>query len=174
VITLEIAILPENASNTNYVVTTSNSRAEADGNTITFVQGSGLGKVSVKVTFEDTSVGDNGLLEYRFTTVEAVPLVGVNITSPEITLPSENNIDDRMDILIGTVITITVTLDPENANVNTGFTIETSNSRAEADGNTITFVLGSGLGKVSVKVIFDDTTLGDNGVFEYRFTTTQE
>lgn len=178
VITLDIDILPINASNQNYLVTTSNSRAEANGNEITFVYGNtGPGSVSVKVIFEDTSVGVNGLFEYRFTTVEAeeqIPVTDVLIESPEILLPNVNDITDRMEIEIGTVINLLVTLMPEGANVNTGYTVTTSNSRAQANDHQVTFVTGlTGPGSVSIKVIFDDTTLGNDGVFEFRFTTVE-
>lgn len=172
VINLVVDILPTTASNKNYTVTTSNSRAVANGNEITFVYGNtGPGNVSVVVTFEDTSVGINGVFEYRFATFEAVAITSVDISSTEITLPAYNNIDVRQEIALDTVITIVVNILPANA-THQGYTITTSNSRATVNGNQVTFVYGNtGPGNVSVFVTFEDTTLGLNGVFEFRFKT---
>jgi len=169
VLTFAIDILPEDASNPNYILSSSNSRAEVDGDTVTFVFGNtGPGNVSITVTFADTSVAP---LEYRFLTVEGeedVPVESVEVTGDVLTLPEANNIDDRPDVEIGTVLTLTIDILPEDAS-NPGYTITTSNSRAEADGNTITFVSGlSGPGKVSIVVTFDDSSVAP---LEYRFTT---
>lgn len=172
VINLVVDILPLDATNKNYTVTTSNSRAVANGNEITFVYGdTGPGSVSVKLLFEDTTVGVNGLLEYRFATFEVIPITSVVISSTEITLPEFNNINVRQNIALNTVITIVVDILPVNA-TNQNYTITTSNSRATVSGNQVTFVFGdTGPGKVSVFVTFDDTTLGSSGVFEFRFLT---
>lgn len=175
-VTLDVSILPENASNKEFAITTSNSRAEADGDTVTFVYGNtGYGSVSIEIVFEDANVGDDGVLNYRFETVEetfANPIESVEISSPEIELPTPNDADDRPLIDIDTVITIDVEdILPEDA-TNKEFTISTSNSRAVADGNTITFVYGNtGPGNVSVYVTFVDTSVGNNGEFNYRFKT---
>ncbi len=69
IITINVAdILPADAAYQNYTVTTSNSRATADGNVVTIVYGNtGPGSVSVYVTFEDPTIGK---LNYRFTTIE--------------------------------------------------------------------------------------------------------
>jgi len=89
----------------------------------------------------------------------------VEVTGDVLTLPEANNIDDRPDVEIGTVL---IDILPEDAS-NPGYSITTSNSRAEADGNTITFVSGlSGPGKVSIVVTFDDSSVAP---LEYRFTT---
>lgn len=175
-ITLDVDILPEDASNKAFAINTSNSRAEADGDTVTFVYGNtGYGNVSIELVFEDPNVGDNGVLEYRFETIEgtfATPLESVDISSPDMTLPTPNDADDRPFVDIGTEITIEVdNILPEDA-TNKDYTISTSNSRAEADDHTITFVYGNtGPGYVSVYVNFVDTSVGDNGEFNFRFET---
>ncbi len=175
VITIDVEILPVDATNQNYTITTSNSRAEAVGNQITFVYGAtGPGSVSVYVTFEDTSIGDGGVFNFRFATIEApvnIPISSVSITSPEITLPEANNSEIRPTIEIGTVITIDVEILPVDA-TNQNYTITTSNSRAEAVGNQVTFVYGlTGPGLISIYVTFEDTSIGDGGVFNFRFST---
>lgn len=175
-ITLDVSILPEDASNKDFAITTSNSRAEVDGNTVTFVYGNtGYGSVSIEIVFEDPNVGNEGVLNYRFETIEgtfANPIEGVEISSPEITLPTPNDSGDRPLIDIDTVITIDVdNILPEDA-TNKEYTVSTSNSRAVADGNTITFVYGNtGPGNVSVYVTFVDTSVGNNGEFNFRFKT---
>lgn len=175
-ITLDVSILPEDASNKDFAITTSNSRAEVDGNTVTFVYGNtGYGSVSIEIVFEDPNVGNEGVLNYRFETIEgtfANPIESVEISSPEITLPTPNDSDDRPLIDIDTVITIDVdNILPEDA-TNKEYTVSTSNSRAVADGNTITFVYGNtGPGNVSVYVTFVDTSVGNNGEFNFRFKT---
>lgn len=175
VITIDVDILPEDASNKAFSINTSNSRAEADGNTVTFVYGnSGPGYVSILIVFEDPNVGDNGELNFRFETTEATfetPIEEVTITSPEITLPTPNDSDDRPLIEVGTVITIDVDILPEDA-TNKEYTITTSNSRAEVEGNTVTIVYGNtGPGYVSIYVTFVDTSVGNNGEFNFRFET---
>lgn len=175
-ITLDVSLLPEDASNKDFAITTSNSRAEVDGNTVTFVYGNtGYGSVSIEIVFEDPNVGNEGVLNYRFETIEgtfANPIESVEISSPEITLPTPNDSDDRPLIDIDTVITIDVdNILPEDA-TNKEYTVSTSNSRAVADGNTITFVYGNtGPGNVSVYVTFVDTSVGNNGEFNFRFKT---
>jgi len=172
-ITLIIAILPENATNQNYIISLSNSRGTVTGNQVTFTT---PGLISVLVTFEDTSVGANGVFNYRFTIIEVaapiedVPISSVLISSPDLTLPNANDINDRPTVEIGTVITILVDILPTNA-TNKTYTIASSNSRAVVDGDKVSFVIGSGLGSVSVLVTFADTSVGNNGLFEYRFTT---
>jgi hypothetical protein len=174
VITVLVDILPINATNQNYTLTVSNSRGTVDGNQVSF---NALGLISVFVRFEDTSIGNNGEFNFRFTIVEGapadVPITSVDITSPEITLPSVNNAEDRQAISIGTTITINVDILPIDAS-NQNYTITVSNSRAVVEGNQVTFVQGSGLGSVSIRVTFQDATLGINGIFEYRFTTINE
>ncbi|MFU8793627.1 MAG: Ig-like domain-containing protein, partial [Acholeplasmataceae bacterium] len=173
VVNIVVDILPENASNKNYTVSVSNSRGTVVGNEVTFTT---LGLISIYVDFEDTSVGDNGRFNFRFTIVEGEPaevlISSVTITSPEITLPEANNSAVRDVITIGTVITIVVSdILPVDAS-NQNFTITTSNSRATVNGNEVTFVFGNtGPGSVSILVTFEDTSVGDNGVFNFRFTT---
>lgn len=169
VVTLTIDILPGNATNQNYTVTTSNSRASVEGNVVTFLYGNtGPGSVSIKILFEDTTVGVAGLLEYRFTTVEVVPVTDVTVTTDVLTLPEANNSEVRDLVEIGTVATFTVDILPLNASYQ-GYTITTSNSRATVDGNVVTFVYGNtGPGSVSVVVTFDDPSVAS---LEYRFTT---
>ncbi len=177
-ITLDVEILPENASNQNYTVTTSNSRANANGNTITFLFGNtGPGNVSVFITFEDASVGDNGVLEYRFETIEGeapeITIDEVIITVDGFTLPNINDSSDRPEIEIGTVLTLEIEILPEDAS-NKNYVVTTSNSRAEEDGNTVTFVYGNtGPGFVSIRIYFDDTSVGDDGLIEFRFSTVE-
>ncbi|QWB96631.1 Ig-like domain-containing protein [Mycoplasmatota bacterium] len=170
VATFTVTILPENADYPGYTITTSNSRAEVEGNTVTFVYGStGPGNVSVYVTFEDSSVET---LNYRFKTVESVqdiPIESVTITTDTIALPEANNADIRDEVNIGTVAVFSVDIDPVSAS-NQNYTITTSNSRAEVDGHTVTFVLGSGAGSVSVYVTFEDPAIGE---LNYRFTTVE-
>lgn len=175
-ITLDVDILPEDASNKAFAINTSNSRAETDGDTVTFVYGNtGYGNVSIEIVFEDPNVGDDGVLNYRFETTEgtfATPIESVDISSPDMTLPTPNDADDRPFVDIGTEITIDVdNILPEDA-TNKDYTITTSNSRAEEDGDTISFVYGNtGPGYVSVYVTFVDTSVGDNGEFNFRFET---
>ncbi len=165
-------ILPANASNQNYTITTSNSRATVDGNVVTFVYGlTGPGLVSIYVTFEDPAIGE---LNYRFTTTEPVvnvPLESVTVTAVEFTLPQANNDTDRLTVVIGQTATINVTdILPANAS-NQNYTVTTSNSRATVDGNVVTFVYGdTGPGLVSIYVTFEDSAIGE---LNYRFTTTQ-
>lgn len=170
VATFTVTIQPENADYPGYTITTSNSRAEVDGNTVTFVYGSsGPGNVSVYVTFEDSSVET---LNYRFKTIEStqdIPIENTTITTDTITLPEANNSEDRAEVNIGTIAVFDVDIEPLNAS-NQNYTITTSNSRAEVDGNTVTFVLGSGAGSVSVYVTFEDPAIGE---LNYRFTTVE-
>ena len=172
VINLVVDILPSDATNQNYTVTTTNSRAEADGNKVTFVYGNtGPGSVSIKITFEDTSVGNNGVLEYRFETIENTvpqdtPITDVTITSPEITLPEANNSDIRDDIDQNTVINLVVDILPIDAS-NKNYTVSVSNSRGTVDGNEVTFTTP---GLISIIITFEDTSVGVNGVFNFRFT----
>ncbi|MGD9910258.1 MAG: beta strand repeat-containing protein [Candidatus Izemoplasmatales bacterium] len=172
-VTLHVTdILPGNATNQNYTITTSNSRATVDGNVVTFLYGStGPGSVSIYVTFEDPAIGE---LNYRFTTVEpvvSVPISSVTVTCDEFTLPEVNNADIRMTVLIGQTATINVTeILPANA-TNQTYTITTSNSRATVEGNVVTFVYGdTGPGSVSIYVTFADSAIGQ---LNYRFTTTE-
>ncbi|MCF7931301.1 MAG: hypothetical protein K9L02_07310, partial [Acholeplasmataceae bacterium] len=169
VVTITVDILPLNATNQNYTITTSNSRAEAVGNVVTFVWGAtGPGSVSIIVTFEDTTVGVAGVYNFRFTTVEVVPVTDVTVSTDVLTLPEANNAEVRDLVAIGTVATFTVAILPLNASY-PGYTITTSNSRAEAVGNVVTFVYGNtGPGSVSVVVTFDDPSVAS---LEYRFTT---
>lgn len=169
VVTITVDILPLNATNQNYTITTSNSRAEAVGNVVTFVWGAtGPGSVSIIVTFEDTTVGVAGVYNFRFTTVEVVPVTDVTVSTDVLTLPEANNSEVRDLVAIGTVATFTVDILPLNASYQ-GYTITTSNSRAEAVGNVVTFVYGNtGPGSVSVVVTFDDPSVAS---LEYRFTT---
>jgi len=173
VINIVVDILPLNATNKNYAITTSNSRAVANGNEISFVYGlTGPGNVSVFVTFEDTSLGVNGVFEYRFKTIEApaepvdTPISSVTITATEITLPEANNSEVRQDIVINSVINLIVDILPANAS-NKNYTVTVSNSRGTVSGNQVTFIT---TGLISVLVTFEDTTVGVNGVFNYRFT----
>lgn len=173
VINLLVEILPAEATNKNYVVTTSNSRAVANGNEISFVYGlTGPGNVSVFLTFEDIAVGVNGVLEYRFKTIEApaepvdIPITTVTITSPEFTLPEANNDTNRVDITINSVINIVVDILPTDAS-NKNYTVTVSNSRGTVNGNEVTFIT---TGLISILVTFEDTSVGVNGVFNYRFT----
>jgi len=163
-------ILPVDATNKNYTITTSNSRAEVVGNQITFVYGlTGPGNVSVVVTFEDTSVGLNGVMEYRFATVAApvnISISSVTITATEITLPEPNNDLVRQDIVINSVINILVNILPVDA-TNQNYTVTVSNSRGTVVGNQVTFIT---TGLISVYVTFEDTSVGVNGVFNFRFT----
>lgn len=169
VLTFTIEILPEDASNPNYMLSSSNSRAEVDGDTATFVYGNtGPGNVSITVTFADTSVAP---LEYRFLTVEGeedVPVESAVVEGDVLTLPEANNAEDRPDVEIGTVLTLTIDILPLDA-TNPGYTVTTSNSRAEADGNVVTFVYGNtGPGRVSIIITFDDSSMAP---LEYRFST---
>lgn len=166
VATFSVDILPLNASNQNYTITTSNSRAEVLDNVVTFVYGNtGPGSVSVLVTFEDSAIGE---LEYRFTTFEIIDISSVVVTTDVLTLPEANNADVRDAVDIGTVVTFSVEILPADA-TNQNYTITTSNSRAEADGNVVTFVYGNtGPGSVSVYVTFEDPAIGE---LNYRFTT---
>ena len=161
-----VEILPTGATNQNYTITTSNSRAEVVDHSVTFVYGStGPGSVSIYVTFEDPAIGE---LNYRFTTVEVVSATGYTVNTDGLVLPEPNNSDDRDPVDIGTTVTFTVTVSPENASY-PGYTITTSNSRAEVDGNTVTFVYGNtGPGNVSIYITFDDPALAE---LNYRFTT---
>ncbi|TVP93808.1 MAG: hypothetical protein EA374_08400 [Acholeplasmatales bacterium] len=177
-ITLDVAILPEDASNQSYTITTTNSRAVVDGHTVTFVFGAtGPGNVSVRIQFEDPSVGVNGLLEYRFLTVEGeepeINIDSVVVTSLELDMPNVNDAGDRPPVDIGTVITLVIDILPENAS-NQNYTITSSNSRAVVDGHTVTFVFGAGgPGNVSIRINFADTSVGNNGLLEYRFLTVE-
>jgi uncharacterized repeat protein (TIGR02543 family) len=163
-------ILPVDATNKNYTITTSNSRAEVVGNQITFVYGlTGPGNVSVVVTFEDTAVGLNGVMEYRFATVAApvnISISSVTITATEITLPEPNNDLVRQNIVINSVINILVNILPVDA-TNQNYTVTVSNSRGTVVGNQVTFIT---TGLISVYVTFEDTSVGVNGVFNFRFT----
>jgi uncharacterized protein YjdB len=174
VINLVVDILPIEASNKNYTITSSNSRAEVNGHEVTFVYGlTGPGNVSINVLFEDTSVGVNGLFEFRFLTVEPanVPITSVLVTSPEVTMPEVNNIEVRPTIEIGTVINLVVEILPANA-TNKNYTITSSNSRAVVDGHQVSFVYGlTGPGSVSIRLQFEDTSVGIAGLLEYRFST---
>ncbi|MCF7926997.1 MAG: Ig-like domain-containing protein [Candidatus Izimaplasma sp.] len=165
-LTLTVDILPTNASNQNYTITTSNSRAEVNGNVITFVYGNtGPGRVSVYVNFEDPAIGQ---LNFRFETFEEVSITDVIITADNVVMPEPNNSDDRPTVDIGTTITIDVVIMPADA-TNQNYTITTSNSRAEADGHTVTFVYGNtGPGRVSVYITFEDPAIGE---LNYRFRT---
>ncbi len=174
VINFEVVVLPEDAEYPNYTLTSSNSRAVVNGNEVTFVYGNtGPGNVSIVVTFEDSTVPS---LEYRFKTVEVVvdiPISGVTITSPEITLPEANNSEIRPEIEIGTVINLVIDILPVDAS-NKNYTVTSSNSRAEVSGQQITFVYGlTGPGNVSINVLFEDTSVGVNGLFEFRFLTVE-
>lgn len=172
VMTISVDILPTTAEYQNYTITSSNSRAEVDGHTVTFVYGAtGPGRVSIYVTFEDSSIGE---LNFRFNTVEAAtdtPIESVTVTADEFTLPTPNDDTDRMEILIGSTATINVTdIVPTNA-TNQNYTITTSNSRAEVTDNVVTFVYGNtGPGSVSILVTFEDPAIGE---LNYRFTTVE-
>jgi len=174
VATFVVDILPTTATNQNYTVTTSNSRATVEGNVVTFVWGNtGPGSVSVRILFEDTTIGVAGLLEYRFTTVEVIPIVSVTVTADTLTLPNVNDSANRIPVAIGTIVTLTINILPTDA-THQNYTVTTSNSRATAEGNVVTFVYGlTGPGSVSIKILFEDTTVGINGLLEYRFTTTE-
>ncbi|MBU1143715.1 MAG: Ig-like domain-containing protein [Firmicutes bacterium] len=170
VINFVVDILPADAQYKNYSLSSSNSRAVVDGNQVTFVYGNtGPGNVSITISFEDSSVTP---LEYRFLTKQTVvpvdtPISSVSITSPEITLPDANNAEGRVDIEINTVINILVTdILPVDA-TNKNYTVTVSNSRGTVVGNEVTFIT---LGLISVYVTFEDQSIGDNGVFNYRFT----
>lgn len=165
-ITFNVQVLPETATNQGYTITTSNSRATVDGDTVTFVYGdTGPGKVSVYVTFDDPNLEE---LNFRFETFEPIDATSYTVTTDGLTLPEPNNSDDRPNVDIGTTVTFTVSVLPIDASY-PGYTITTSNSRATVDGDTVTFVYGdTGPGKVSVYITFDDPNLGE---LNYRFTT---
>jgi hypothetical protein len=175
VINLVVDILPIDATNKNYTITVSNSRGTVNGHEVTF---NTLGLISILVTFEDTSVGVSGVFNFRFTIVEAptppenVSISSVTVTSNEITMPNVNDAASRPQVTIGTVITLIIDILPENA-TNKNYTITVSNSRAQVNGHQVTFVLGSGVGSVSIRVTFEDTSVGINGLLEYRFSTIQ-
>ena len=162
VVTFTVSVLPETAKYQGYTISSSNSRAEVDGNTVTFVYGNtGPGSVSIYVTFEDSSVET---LNYRFKTVEA-PL-DYTISADTVTLPEANDAEDKTEVFVDTVAVFSVEV---NSNItNQNYTIMSSNDKATVDGNTVTFVLGSGAGDVSITVSFEDTTIGD---VVYVFTT---
>ncbi len=171
---LSVEILPNNASNKNYTIESSQpGRATVTDHTVNVI---GTGNFSIKLTFEDTTVGNGGVLEYRFLGVlpevpeEDTPIENVVVTTDTVTLPEPNNQSDRPEVTIGTVMVITIEILPENA-TNQNYTITVSNSRAQVSGNTVTFVTGSGAGNVSVVITFEDTSIGNNGVLEYRFKT---
>ena len=173
-LTFTVEILPIDADFQNYTITASNSRAEVVEDTVTFVYGStGPGKVSIVITFEDASVDS---LEYRFTTFEDssneedILIASVEITADTLTLPEANNTDDRLEVLIGTQMALTVIILPDDAS-NQNYTITVSNSRAEVNGQIVTFLYGNtGPGSVTVTLTFEDTTIG---TIEYRFTTVE-
>lgn len=201
-ISFVVEILPLDAQYKGFTLTTTNSRAVVDGTQVTFVYGAtGPGNVSVKINFEDstvamleyrfltveapiTSSSETSQVTSEVTSqpssepsseVSSEPVTvlisSVTISALEITLPAANNLNDRLNIALDTVINLTVEILPSNA-TNQDYVVTTSNSRAVANGNQITFVYGAtGPGKVSVVVTFADTSVGLNGVFEYRFTT---
>lgn len=168
-ITFNADILPLDASYQDFTLSSSNSRAVVDGHTVTFVYGNtGPGKVSITVTFVDSSVAP---LEYRFMTYEStnsIPISSASVTCDAFTMPEANNPDATALVAIGTSLALTVNIEPTNATVQT-YTITTSNTNATVDGNTVTFVSGdAGPGDVSVIVTFDDP---DATPLEYRFHT---
>jgi hypothetical protein len=163
-------ILPVDATNKNYTVTLSNTRGTVVGNQVTF---SVVGLISVYVTFEDTSVGVLGVFNFRFNIVAApvppadVPISSVTVTSSEITLPAVNNSLVRQNIVVGSVFTLIVEILPSNAS-NINYTIISSQTgRATVSGLTVTVI---GTGSFSIKLTFEDTTVGVLGLLEYRFS----
>lgn len=169
VVTISVEILPANTANLNYTVSTSNTRAVADGNTVTFVWGNtGPGSVSIYVTFEDTTVGATGVYNFRFTTV-ATYISSATVTADTVTLPEANNAADILSVAVGTVATFTVDILPTDAS-NQNYTITSDSDRATVDGNVVSFVTGSGLGDVNITITFED---GSVGPLVYHFTTTE-
>ncbi len=180
VVVLTVNILPIDADYQGYTITTSNSRAVANGNTVTFVYGNtGPGKVSIKIIFDDASMA---MLEYRFTTIPStagnISVDSAVVTAGTFTLPNVNDSEDRIPVARDVVATLTIDISPVNA-TNQNYTVITSNSRAEAIGNVVTFGTST-IGSVSIKILFEDTTFGvpytdsDSGILygmlEYRFT----
>ncbi len=167
VITFTVEILPANASNQNYTITTSNTRSTVDGNTVTFVTGSGPGNTSVNIIFEDPAATN---LEYRFLTVEAPAEIEAEVTTEDITLGEPNVVASKAFVVIGTVVTFDISFTPVDPEA-TGYTITPSNGRATVDGNQVTFVQSTGAGNVSLTFIFDDPSIPN---VIYYFTTTNE
>jgi len=130
------------------------------------IMGVGAGEATVTVTTRD-----GGFTDTITVTVEDYEKIETATVSIDIgTLHEANNADVRPEILIGTVLTFTVEILPTTAEYQ-GYTITTSNSRAEVDGNVVTFVYGNtGPGRVSVVVTFEDTSMAP---LEYRFLTTE-
>lgn len=166
---LDIEILPGNASNKNYTVVSSQTgRATVNDSTVTVI---GTGNFSIRLQFEDASVGNAGVLEYRFAGVAATTETTASVTSPEVTLGAANIVADKVMIAVGTTLTFNVTFDPTNP-VNTNYAISTSNGRAIVNENgTVTFNLSSGAGNVSITFTFEDPTIA---AVTYYFTTTIE
>ncbi|HMM00341.1 MAG TPA: Ig-like domain-containing protein [Bacilli bacterium] len=169
VLNFTVEILPEDADYQSYVLDSSNSRAVVNGNEVEFVLGSGAGNVSITISFEDSSFQD---LEYRFKTVAAsippvdTPISEVVVTSDEYQLPTVNNSEDRKEIEVGTMFTLTVNIAPENASNKNYSVVSSQTGRATVDGLTVSVI---GVGNFSIKILFEDTSVGSSGLLEYRF-----
>jgi uncharacterized protein YjdB len=165
IFTLEIEILPLNATNKNYTISISNSRASVSDKTVTVLNS---GNFSVRILFEDTSVGIGGLLEYRFNGVIPIPPVtdaSALVLSDFGSWPEANN-SVRVTLLYTDVITLTITFEGTS---NEGYTITVTNGRLIVTGNVIT-IRNSGAGNVSLTIDFSDPLIPD---VTYNFVTAE-
>lgn len=145
--TLSIQILPANATNKNYTVTSSQTgRATVDGLTVSVI---GTGSFSIKIQFEDPSVGNAGLLEYRFSGINSEPVeLAVNISSQSLidlglSLPEANGGAAAKVYLSGTP-TFTIMVEVTSGTIDT-FKVASSTSRA-----TVSYSLADKLYTVTV------------------------
>ncbi|MDR2822666.1 MAG: InlB B-repeat-containing protein [Acholeplasmatales bacterium] len=171
-ISFEAIFSPDETEFKGFSLVSSNSRATVSGHTVTFVVGSGAGNVSITITFEDSSLSS---LEFRFKTIpssvipDGVPISSVVVNADTITLPQSNLSTDRQDIEVDTVFTLSIDILPENA-TNKNYVISSSQlGIATVSDHTVTVI---GLGSFSIKLTFEDTSVGNSGVLEYRFNGT--
>lgn len=175
VITFTVEILPVDAQYKGYTISTSNSRAVADGNVVTIMPGAtGVGNVSININFEDATYPKQ---EYRFATVmPVVPTEAVfEISSPSLVdlgyaLPVANgDSTTRVDITGTPVFTILVTVTSGSI---TTFTSTVSNSRATAEysltDNVYTVTVTPDAANIGA---FTITLTIDGNAFAYRFST---
>lgn len=160
--TLEYTVNPSNAPDQFTTWTSSNEAiVEIVGDGV--IKGVGVGNATVTVTTRD-----GGFQDTIEVTVEDYVHVSEALITADHPLPKPNDSTDRPSIEVGTVITFNVEILPLDAQYK-GYTITTSNSRAEANGNVVTIMPGAtGVGNVSININFEDTTYPKQ---EYRFVT---
>lgn len=165
-ITIDYEVLPIDANNTTTTWTSSNVEV-VEIVSPGVIKGLKLGTATITVTTEDGSFTDT----VEVTVETYVEIESFVISAGDYELPAVNDSTARPEIEIGTILTFSVTdILPENADL-IGWHIEISNSRArlvEGTNNQVEFVLGNGLGSVSVKFYFEDPSVP---MQEYRFKT---